>query len=69
MSRYVLGSDWVGLETDDGYTIQCDVKFSEEEYVFRATENYESGEEVFMSYGAHPNDFLLAECEREHCSV
>lgn len=51
------------LETDDVYTIQCDVTFSEEGYVFRATKAYKVGEEVFISYGAHPNDFLLAECE------
>lgn len=23
----------------------------------------EKGEELFMSYGSHPNDFLLVECE------
>ncbi|CAL5866511.1 uncharacterized protein PFLUO_LOCUS720 [Penicillium psychrofluorescens] len=39
----------------------CDVHFSEEGYVFRATKAYKAGEEVFISYGTHPNDFLLAE--------
>ncbi|KAJ5613545.1 hypothetical protein N7528_007199 [Penicillium herquei] len=41
--------------------VECDVKFDENEYVLRATENYEKGDEVYMSYGSHPNDFLLAE--------
>lgn len=31
--------------------------------MFRAARDYEEGEEVFMSYGKHPNDFLLTECE------
>ncbi|CAG8245120.1 unnamed protein product [Penicillium salamii] len=39
-----------------------DVKFDEHEYVFRATKDYQEGEEVFMNYGSHPNDTLLAEC-------
>ncbi|BCR91601.1 uncharacterized protein ACHE_70444S [Aspergillus chevalieri] len=38
-----------------------DVKFNGKEYVFRSTESYVEGEEVYMSYGPHPNDFLLAE--------
>ncbi|CAG7932865.1 unnamed protein product [Penicillium olsonii] len=38
-----------------------DVKFDEHEYVFRATKDYEKGDEVFMNYGSHPNDTLLAE--------
>lgn len=25
--------------------------------------NVEPGEEIFMSYGPHPNDFLFTECE------
>ncbi|KAJ5726381.1 uncharacterized protein N7483_007738 [Penicillium malachiteum] len=41
--------------------VECDVKFDENEYVLRATEDYEKGDEVYMSYGNHPNDFLLAE--------
>ncbi|KAJ5692184.1 hypothetical protein N7462_001607 [Penicillium macrosclerotiorum] len=41
--------------------IECDVKFNAEEYTLRATEDYEVGDEVYMSYGGHPNDFLLAE--------
>ncbi|KAJ5594473.1 uncharacterized protein N7459_000681 [Penicillium hispanicum] len=41
--------------------VECDVKFDENEYTLRATENYHEGEEVYMSYGSHPNDFLLAE--------
>lgn len=43
--------------------MQCDVKFDEKEYTLRATEDYERGDEVYMSYGSHPNDFLLAECK------
>ncbi|KAJ5780969.1 hypothetical protein N7457_006129 [Penicillium paradoxum] len=38
-----------------------DVKFDEHEYVFCATRDYEEGEEVYMNYGSHPNDTLLAE--------
>ncbi|KAJ5210385.1 hypothetical protein N7472_000524 [Penicillium cf. griseofulvum] len=38
-----------------------DVKFDENTYEFRATKDYEEGEEVFMNYGSHPNDTLLAE--------
>ncbi|OQE37410.1 hypothetical protein PENCOP_c010G04831 [Penicillium coprophilum] len=38
-----------------------DVKFDGNTYEFRATKDYEEGEEVFMNYGSHPNDTLLAE--------
>ncbi|OQE16810.1 hypothetical protein PENFLA_c026G09468 [Penicillium flavigenum] len=38
-----------------------DVEFDENTYVFRATKDYEEGDEVFMNYGSHPNDTLLAE--------
>ncbi|KAJ5116414.1 hypothetical protein N7456_000762 [Penicillium angulare] len=41
--------------------VECDVKFDENEYTLRATEDYDKGDEVYMSYGSHPNDFLLAE--------
>lgn len=48
--------------------LQCDVKFDADEYTLRATENYSEGDEVYMSYGGHPNDFLLAECKPPfHC--
>lgn len=43
---------------------QRDVRFDESVYEFRATKDYEEGEEVFMNYGSHPNDTLLAECEK-----
>lgn len=43
---------------------QRDVKFDESTYEFRATKDYEEGEEVYMNYGSHPNDTLLAECEK-----
>jgi hypothetical protein len=43
---------------------QRDVKFDENTYEFRATKDYEEGDEVFMNYGSHPNDTLLAECEK-----
>jgi len=35
-------------------------------YLFRSklTKPVE-GEEVYMSYGPHPNDFLLAECKHQ----
>ncbi|KAL4997624.1 hypothetical protein BDV10DRAFT_89305 [Aspergillus recurvatus] len=41
--------------------VACNVKFDGQEYVFRAAKAYEAGDEVFMSYGPHPNDFLFAE--------
>ncbi|KAJ5114689.1 hypothetical protein NUU61_000448 [Penicillium alfredii] len=41
--------------------VACDVEFDDDGYLFRASKNYEPGEEVFMSYGSHPNDFLFAE--------
>ncbi|RAH53412.1 ribosomal N-lysine methyltransferase [Aspergillus piperis CBS 112811] len=39
----------------------CDVNFDGKKYTFRATRRYEKGEEVYMSYGNHSNDFLLVE--------
>ncbi|PKY05564.1 ribosomal N-lysine methyltransferase [Aspergillus campestris IBT 28561] len=39
----------------------CDVRFDGEKYTFRATRQHEKGEEVYMSYGPHSNDFLLVE--------
>ncbi|KAJ9352244.1 hypothetical protein DTO027B9_5945 [Paecilomyces variotii] len=39
----------------------CDVVFDGEAYTFRATKHYDKGEEIYMSYGPHPNDFLLTE--------
>ncbi|KAE8350286.1 SET domain-containing protein [Aspergillus coremiiformis] len=41
--------------------VACNVKFDGEKYVFRATKHYDEGEEIYMSYGSHPNDFLFAE--------
>ncbi|KAJ5884995.1 hypothetical protein N7495_009505 [Penicillium taxi] len=41
--------------------VECDVKFSDTEYTLTVTEDYEEGDEVYMSYGNHPNDFLLTE--------
>ncbi|KAJ5397116.1 hypothetical protein N7509_005229 [Penicillium cosmopolitanum] len=41
--------------------VECDVKFDGDGYTLSATEDYEAGDEVYMSYGSHPNDFLLAE--------
>ncbi|KAI2842327.1 hypothetical protein CBS11852_4352 [Aspergillus niger] len=39
----------------------CEVNFDGKKYTFRATRRYEKGEEVYMSYGNHSNDFLLIE--------
>ncbi|KAL3445630.1 hypothetical protein BJX65DRAFT_144263 [Aspergillus insuetus] len=39
----------------------CEVKFDGRKYTFKATRRYEKGEEVYMSYGSHTNDFLLVE--------
>ncbi|KAL4799389.1 hypothetical protein BDV19DRAFT_258128 [Aspergillus venezuelensis] len=41
--------------------VACNVKFDGQNYVFRAAKSYETGEEIFMSYGPHPNDFLFIE--------
>jgi hypothetical protein len=49
------------------FFFQCDVKFDGDGYTLSATEDYEAGDEVYMSYGSHPNDFLLAECKSSHC--
>lgn len=39
----------------------CHVEFTSDWYSITADRTYESGEEVFTSYGEHSNDFLLAE--------
>ncbi|KAL2853907.1 hypothetical protein BJY01DRAFT_232081 [Aspergillus pseudoustus] len=39
----------------------CNVMFDGQEYVFRAAKAYNVGEEVFISYGPHTNDFLFTE--------
>ncbi|KAL2819180.1 hypothetical protein BJX63DRAFT_382647 [Aspergillus granulosus] len=40
---------------------ECEVKFDGRKYTFKATRSYEKGEEIYMSYGSHSNDFLLVE--------
>lgn len=42
---------------------QCDVSFTDTEYTLKATQDYSQGQEVYMNYGSHSNDLLLAECE------
>uniref|UniRef100_A0A093VS94 Ribosomal N-lysine methyltransferase set11 n=1 Tax=Talaromyces marneffei PM1 TaxID=1077442 RepID=A0A093VS94_TALMA len=44
--------------TDDA---ECEVHFDGKSYTFRATRLYKKGEEIYMSYGPHPNDFLFVE--------
>ncbi|KAL4807604.1 hypothetical protein BDV18DRAFT_106062 [Aspergillus unguis] len=39
----------------------CEVHFDGKEYTFKASRQYEKGEEIYMSYGSHSNDFLLVE--------
>ncbi|KAL4750516.1 hypothetical protein BDW72DRAFT_213384 [Aspergillus terricola var. indicus] len=39
----------------------CEVTFDGANYIFRAGRPYEKGEEIYMSYGPHSNDFLLVE--------
>ncbi|OJJ43428.1 hypothetical protein ASPZODRAFT_944827 [Penicilliopsis zonata CBS 506.65] len=41
--------------------IKCDVNFDGTRYTFRATKSYDKGEEIYMSYGPHSNDFLFTE--------
>ncbi|KUL83926.1 hypothetical protein ZTR_06830 [Talaromyces verruculosus] len=44
--------------TDDA---ECEVHFDGKSYTFRAKKLYKKGEEIYMSYGPHPNDFLFVE--------
>lgn len=39
----------------------CSVSFDAESFTIVCDRTYRAGEEVFISYGAHSNDFLLAE--------
>ncbi|KAL4931982.1 uncharacterized protein BDV17DRAFT_301531 [Aspergillus undulatus] len=39
----------------------CEVVFDGKWYTFKATRRYEKGEEVYMNYGEHSNDFLWVE--------
>ncbi|KAJ6051501.1 uncharacterized protein N7446_006133 [Penicillium canescens] len=39
----------------------CEVVFDGQMSTFRATARHEKGDEVFMSYGSHPNDYLFVE--------
>jgi hypothetical protein len=39
----------------------CNVTFSNLHYAFTADRDYDAGEELYISYGDHSNDFLLAE--------
>ncbi|KAL4918664.1 hypothetical protein BDW62DRAFT_200555 [Aspergillus aurantiobrunneus] len=39
----------------------CFATFEEQAYHFKASRAIEEGEEVFISYGSHPNDFLFIE--------
>ncbi|GFF52729.1 SET domain protein [Aspergillus udagawae] len=39
----------------------CEVVFDGAKYTFTASRRYVKGEEIFMSYGAHSNDFLFVE--------
>ncbi|RAH75529.1 uncharacterized protein BO66DRAFT_310466 [Aspergillus aculeatinus CBS 121060] len=41
--------------------VACNVKFDGLHYVFRAAREYDEGDEIYMSYGPHPNDFLFTE--------
>ncbi|KAF7588594.1 hypothetical protein BBP40_005479 [Aspergillus hancockii] len=39
----------------------CEVQYDHVDYTFRTTRGYGKGEEVYMSYGPHSNDFLFVE--------
>lgn len=39
----------------------CDVAFDENGYTVTADKNYDAGQEIYVSYGSHSNDFLLVE--------
>ncbi|KAL1959596.1 hypothetical protein VTO42DRAFT_1631 [Malbranchea cinnamomea] len=39
----------------------CEVTFDSNQYTFRATRDYESGEEIFATYGHHSTDVLWTE--------
>lgn len=63
MWPYVLRLNYDHMDQANDKREQRDVKFNKDEYVFRATQDYAVGEEVYMNYGSHPNDTLLAECK------
>ncbi|KAL4939933.1 hypothetical protein BDV06DRAFT_230736 [Aspergillus oleicola] len=44
-----------------GDNVACEAVFDGEWYTFKATRRYEKGEEIFMNYGEHSNDFLWVE--------
>ncbi|PYH41609.1 ribosomal N-lysine methyltransferase [Aspergillus saccharolyticus JOP 1030-1] len=50
-------ADYFNHADDD----ECEVIWTGENYLFKATRQYEQGEEIYMSYGAHSNDFLFVE--------
>ncbi|OJJ50617.1 hypothetical protein ASPZODRAFT_11482 [Penicilliopsis zonata CBS 506.65] len=39
----------------------CEVLFDGKQYTFKAMRRFDEGEEIYMSYGAHSNDFLFVE--------
>ncbi|KAL2864522.1 uncharacterized protein BJX67DRAFT_373875 [Aspergillus lucknowensis] len=39
----------------------CEARFDGKAYKFTATRRYEEGEEIYICYGSHSNDFLLVE--------
>ncbi|OJI96721.1 hypothetical protein ASPVEDRAFT_251273 [Aspergillus versicolor CBS 583.65] len=47
--------------TDMGDIQSCMATFDKESYTINATRRIEEGEEVYISYGSHPNDYLLVE--------
>ncbi|KAL4889503.1 hypothetical protein BDV59DRAFT_116587 [Aspergillus ambiguus] len=50
-------ADYFNHANDDA----CEVLFRNQQYTFTANRRYEKGEEIYMSYGPHSNDFLLVE--------
>ncbi|USP78353.1 hypothetical protein yc1106_05627 [Curvularia clavata] len=72
-SFYCTTSNMEGLPHDDRLAILpvadlfnhsdvgCELEFSSNEYTFTADRRYDAGEEVYICYGKHSNDFLLAE--------
>ncbi|KAL9582264.1 MAG: hypothetical protein Q9212_003394 [Teloschistes hypoglaucus] len=42
------------------------VEFGPEGYTVTSDRDYDAGEEVYVSYGRHDNDFLLVECQSSY---
>jgi hypothetical protein len=47
----------------DQRSSKCEVQFTKKGYTVICNQDYNPGEQIFVSYGSHSNDVLLADCE------